>query len=221
MASLLGKSELQSASSSGAFKYCMTSAWSWLGRPLKIPVPRVMGLYVPSRVLGGPVFAFTAELLSSDGACQDISQCANTTIAHSRITSKLHLNQLFNNITPQSNQPLRRATSICVLRSTIKMKFQPTSEELSSAIFHAMNAPSDLNTDDLNVSGSNWSTTHLTALRVVVLNNVNYSRLYPSEYWPSESNEGCHSLRLLFGLSSHIMSSIRSAYRGTHCSHGR
>lgn len=75
-------------------------------------------------------------------------------------------------------------------RSAVKMKFQPTSEELKTSISHLKDPPSDLNAHDLHVSCSDWSEAHLTALRVVVLDNVDHSSLYPSKYWPSESNEG-------------------------------
>jgi hypothetical protein len=76
-------------------------------------------------------------------------------------------------------------------KSSIKIKFQPTNEELGSSIFYTGNELLDLNADRLHVSASGWSEAHLTALRVIVIDNVGHSRLYPSKYW-SEINKGCY-----------------------------
>lgn len=69
------------------------------------------------------------------------------------------------------------------------MKFEPTPEELIEAVIHSDNAPSNLNNAKLRVSGSKWKDDHLEALRVVYLDDVDISRLFPAEYLPSESHE--------------------------------
>ena len=70
------------------------------------------------------------------------------------------------------------------------MKFQPTAQEQSVGIAHYDNGPSDLNSPALAVSGSEWEYAHLKALRVVLLDGIPLSRLFPSEYLPSEIHPG-------------------------------
>lgn len=76
------------------------------------------------------------------------------------------------------------------------MKFEPTPEELIEAVIHSDNAPSNLNDAKLRVSGSKWNDEHLKALRVIYLDDVDISRLFPTEYLPSESHEGDFTLKL-------------------------
>jgi hypothetical protein len=70
------------------------------------------------------------------------------------------------------------------------MKFQPTPEEESVGITHIDNGSYDLNSTALAVPGSEWNDVHLKALRVVLLDGLPVSRLFPSEYLPSESHPG-------------------------------
>jgi hypothetical protein len=70
------------------------------------------------------------------------------------------------------------------------MNFQPTPEEESVGITHIDNGSYDLNSTTLAVPSSKWNDVHLKALRVVLLDGLPVSRLFPSEYLPSESHPG-------------------------------
>lgn len=68
------------------------------------------------------------------------------------------------------------------------MKFQPTPEEQTVAITQIDNGSYNLDSAALAVSGSGWSDIHLKALRVVLLDGLPISRLFPSEYLPPENH---------------------------------
>lgn len=70
------------------------------------------------------------------------------------------------------------------------MKFEPSTQERSRGKAHAGNGPSDLNSPALGLSGSRWEVGRLEALRVTLLDRLPLSRLFPSEYWPSEDHPG-------------------------------
>jgi hypothetical protein len=59
------------------------------------------------------------------------------------------------------------------------LKFQPIAEELSLGKQNFNDEPSDRNARVLAVSASDWGADHLKALRVVLLDELSLSRLFP------------------------------------------
>jgi hypothetical protein len=97
------------------------------------------------------------------------------------------------------------------------MKFQPTSEEQTVGNAHTDEGPYDLNSAALAVSGSEWMDIHLKALRVVLLDGLPLSRLFPSEYLPSDSHPGefgvkCREKRLSNHLQYTMIGRARETY---------
>lgn len=55
---------------------------------------------------------------------------------------------------------------------------------------HINHGPCNLNSVALAVPGSEWDGRHLKLLRVVLLDGLDLSRLFPSEYVPPKSHPG-------------------------------
>lgn len=66
------------------------------------------------------------------------------------------------------------------------MRFVPNvPESRSSSTPYLPKFPSDLNDENLLVSGSKWTESHLRALRVVLLEPLSIDRIIPSTYVPT------------------------------------
>lgn len=71
------------------------------------------------------------------------------------------------------------------------MRFVPNvSESRSCSTPYLPKFPSDLNDENLLVSGSQWTESHLRALRVVLLEPLSIDRIIPSTYVPTPGKHG-------------------------------
>jgi hypothetical protein len=75
------------------------------------------------------------------------------------------------------------------------MYFTPTPSEIARSVYHLDNTPSDLNDEDLSVSGSEWGEKHLRALKGILFEGLPLDRLIPSEYI-AMNNDNKSKLRL-------------------------
>jgi hypothetical protein len=70
------------------------------------------------------------------------------------------------------------------------MKFEPTPQEWVAGVNYSTGLQSDLNQLSLAVSGSHWDDAHLSALHVVIFDELPTHRLFPITFLPNEQHTG-------------------------------